>query len=247
MRYFLKPFAAFAVLFSGLLVHALTLIGSQEVLIESAESKTAAGDPVFNKIKHFVKDGQEVWMMNQSHHGASAAPDQWDRLAIVIDHSRSPKTARFYQLEPGPLEWPPGEIVERPFRASCFMCHNNGPRAIRPSGANLPIADKLKIAYWNLKIKMYGRIKPDAVHETRDLALEVPFRISGELENQTLKVKTCMKCHKEEGWFARGELRLQQYSTIRHLLDSGQMPPTGFALSSEEKQELVLFLQGLST
>ena len=125
----------------------------QEVFIESEESKTITGNPVFNKIKWIKREDKDIWMMKQSHHGTHTKNGEWDRLAIVIDKTKSPMTARFYQLESGPLEWM-GDPREIPFRVSCYMCHSNGPRAIRPNYDSpfneTSLWGKLKIAYWNI-------------------------------------------------------------------------------------------------
>jgi len=77
----------------------------QEVFIESQESKTTNGLPVYNKIKWISKKDKDIWMMNQSHHGSTVDKSKWDRIAIVINKKSTPKTVRFYQLEPGPLLW----------------------------------------------------------------------------------------------------------------------------------------------
>lgn len=240
-----KAVALFSVIFIGLLVFVVS--EDQEVFIESRESKTSVQGPVFNKIKWFSLKGKDVWMMNQSHHGPHADENSWDRLAIVVDNSQSPKVARFYQFEPGPLEWREG-LVEKPFRVSCFMCHNNGPRAIRPNEDSLfvrtSLRDKIKISYWNLRMKLYGRVIASSVHDQQDPTQMPPFRFRSGYENESLKLATCIKCHKESGFWARGELKRQQASTIKFMFESGQMPPLGFAMSAKEKQEMTLFLQG---
>lgn len=220
----------------------------QELLIESQESKTTLGGPVFNKIKLIRRGRKDVWMMNQSHHGAHAGENAWDRLAIVVDKTQSPKIARFYQLEPGPLEWREG-LTEKPFKVSCFMCHNNGPRVIRPNYASsfdsMPLKDRLKIYYWNLRVKLYGRVKASPHHDERDKSQLPPFRFRSSYENEPLQVAACSKCHKESGFLARGALSRQQVPTIKFMLESGQMPPLGFRMSAQEKQELELFMEGL--
>ena len=186
-------------------------------------------------------------MMNQSHHGSFVGSKSWDRLAIVVDKSHLPQTARFYQFESGPLEWR-DDLTEKPYKVSCFMCHNNGPRVIRPNYDSpfnpTSIKDRLKISYWNLRIKLYGRILAHSIHEERDLTAVPPFRFRSAYENEPLQVATCINCHKETGFLARGALRRQQVPTIKFMLESGQMPPLGFNLSSQEKQELQLFLDG---
>lgn len=219
----------------------------QEIFIESQESKTLLGGPVFNKIQWFHFPDKDVWMMNQSHHGSSAPANTWDRLAIVVDTSSSPKIARFYQLEPGPLEWR-DDLPQKPFRVSCFLCHNNGPRALRPNHDSpfdpTSWGDRLRVSFWNLRIKLYGRVQE--APELNDQAPHggAPFRFGGIYENEPLSVATCQNCHKESGFLARGLLRRQQTQTMRFMVGTGQMPPPGFFLSSKEKLQLERFLQG---
>jgi len=245
MKPILKSTALIIACLTGLLVIKANY--SQEVFIESKESKTTTGGPVFNKIKWFQFKDKDVWMMNQSHHGSLATAKSWDRLAILVDKTQSPKVARFYQFEPGPLEWQEN-LPERPFKVSCFMCHNNGPRVIRPNYDSpfdpTSLKDKLKVFYWNLRIELYGRVLASSVHDERDQTQFPPFRFRSSYENEPLRVATCIKCHKESGFLARGLLRRQQMPTIKFMLESGQMPPLGFYLSSQEKQELELFLEG---
>lgn len=232
-------------LLTGLMVYIFT--DDHEVFIESKESKTTLGGPVFNKIRLLSFKDKDVWMMNQSHHGSLLQESSWDRLAIVVDKSKSPYVARFYQLEPGTLNWK-DELTERPYKVSCFVCHNNGPRAIRPNYESpfdpTSLRDRLKIAYWNRKIKLYGRVVPDPIHDLRDQTAIPPFRFRSTYENEPLKVATCTLCHKESGFLARGLLRRQQLPTIRFMLESGQMLPLDMSLSSKEKLELQIFLDG---
>jgi hypothetical protein len=222
---------------------------TDSVVIESKESQNSKLQPVFNEIRWFPGKDRDVWMMNQSHFGRNPLPHQWERLAIVIDKTKSPMIARYYQIKPGELEWREDLINQRTeYRASCFICHNNGPRALRPQEnselAKLSWADKMKIAMWNLRIKTYGRIHFDPLHDEEDKTLNVHFRYHGSPHEDELKVPVCLKCHKEEGLFARGALHRQQIGTIEHMVKSGQMPPPGFSMSPQEKQRLLLFLRG---
>ncbi len=245
MKSILKLTAFISVCLMGLLVFVVS--EDQEVLIESQESKTTLGGPVFNKIKSFQFGDKDVWMMNQSHHGSNAGEAAWDRLAIVVDRTQSPKIARFYQFEPGPLQWSE-DLKEKPFKVSCFICHNNGPRVIRPNYDSpydpTSIKDRLKISFWNLRIKLYGRVVASPHHDERDKSQLPPFRFRSSYENELLQVATCIKCHKESGFLARGPLSRQQGPTIKFMMETGQMPPLGFRMSAQEKQELELFLEG---
>jgi len=221
----------------------------QIITIESEESKNEKLESVFNQIKWIPGKDQDVWMMNQSHFGVDTPSEKWERLAIVIDKTTTPKTARFYQFKPGPLEWREELLAQRaPNRASCFTCHNNGPRSLRPisesTHAPLSWSEKVKMSLWNLRIKTYGRINYDDRHDLEDKDLIVKFRFPGNPHNDPLHVPVCVKCHNENSWWARGTLRRQQVSTIRHLVESGQMPPPGFQLTKQDQRKLQDFLRG---
>ncbi|MNK86943.1 hypothetical protein D3C87_1068680 [compost metagenome] len=222
---------------------------SQSVFIESAESKNLELKSVFNEIRWIPGIKQDVWMMNQSHFGRHLQVSQWERLAIVIDKTQSPPVAKYYQLAAGPLVWEESLLQKQtPYRASCFICHNNGPRALRPVSesqeASLSFRDRAKIQFWNWRIKTYGRIHYDRGHDETDKTLEVPFSFHTPEDQDELKVKTCVICHKEQGLFARGALVRQQTGTIKSMVARGEMPPPGFDLSELEKRELQNFLKG---
>jgi hypothetical protein len=135
---------------------------SAPVLFQSRESKTLAGGPVFNRVAYLREGGRDVWMMHQSHAGPHVPGSQWDRLAIVVENQGGHRTAKFYQLEPGPLTWNPApKTVPQP-RAACYMCHSNGPRLMRPE-AGLGFMDRVTLTIWNSRIRGYGRVVPDPV------------------------------------------------------------------------------------
>ena len=231
------------------LIYKSISYSTNTILIESQESKNFEMKNVFNQINWISTPTQDIWMMNQSHYGVDPSKDKWERLAIVIDKKTTPMTARYYQMKPGSLEWNDNLVNERvPYRASCFTCHSNGPRAIRPvsesAAASLSMLDKLKVAVWNLRIKTYPRIHYDKTHEVEDLSMSPPFRHTGPRELDELKVASCIRCHKETGFFSRGTLVRQQSGTIQHMVESGHMPPPGFSLSAKDKKELRDFLRG---
>ena len=209
------------------------------VTFQSAESRTVNGGPVFNSVSYERKGARDIWMMNQSHAGAAAEPGAWDRLAIVVSEGPAGKSARFYQLEPGALAGQEG-AREVPRRATCYMCHANGPRALRPANA-LGWWDKATVLAWNLKIKTYGRI---ALDEAAPGPGDVPVRFAGKFENEKLTVPVCVKCHGGSGWFARSPLLRQQAPAIEFMVKSGAMPPLGFRISAEERRALREFLDG---
>ncbi len=207
--------------------------------ITSEESKSAKGGKVINRIAFFQEGSKDIWMMHQRDEKTT----EWDRLAIVVDKKVKPHTARFYQFKPGPLEWKEN-LPQEPYRVSCFLCHPNGPRAIRPIEGTQTLAEKSKTLMWNLRIKSYGRVVPHSSHADEDRTLVRPFRVAHPLENETLKLQSCTLCHKEDGLFARGSLTRQNALTIKHMVKSGHMPPWPVKMSKKEKQQLEMFLVG---
>jgi hypothetical protein len=205
----------------------------------SEESKNSKGEKIINRIAFIQQDKKDIWMMHQREEKSS----DWDRLAIVVDRSAKPHRARFFQLAPGPLEWS-DNLPRTEYRVSCFLCHPNGPRVIRPMNEQ-SVGEKMQTWWWNTKIKSYGRVLADASHAVEDLTLKRPFRVEHPIENAELKLESCSQCHKEEGFLARGTLTRQNALTIRHMVDSGHMPPWPWKMSAKEKKHLELFLVGL--
>jgi cbb3-type cytochrome oxidase cytochrome c subunit len=62
--------------------------------------------------------------MGQSHNGIHYTKSAWDRIKIVVDKATEPYTATYHQIKNG---------IEIELRAACFICHANGPRAVRPN------------------------------------------------------------------------------------------------------------------
>jgi hypothetical protein len=229
-------------LMTGLLLAGLFL-SSNEILIQSLESRTLEDQPVYNKIKWIKNATRDIWMMNQSHHGLNPSVEKWERLAIVVENQK----VSFYQFKAGPLVWSDDLIQQQvQYRASCFQCHTNGPRAIRPDqkGLKLSWSDQTKIFFWNLKMKSYGRLTENSQQAEIDKNLEVPFRHRTDLDNETLEVVTCLKCHKEKGFISRGKLTRQNTGAIEFMVKSGLMPPFGFSLSDNERHQIDDFIKG---
>lgn len=243
----IKIFVIFAGL-AGPIFGGLLYFSDSLLTLQSLESKTIEGKPVFNQIRWIQEKDRDIWMMNQSHHGPHAPSEKWDRLAIVIDKTSNPKTATYLQLPAGTLEWK-DELPQQklPFRVSCFMCHTNGPRALRPDPSGqlqLSPFQKIKLIAWNLRIKTYGRIQENPDHKLTDRTLKIPFRQRHAFDNEPLKIKVCQKCHNEKFWWARGSLTRQNSMTIGFIVENGLMPPPGFVLSAQEEKKLKDFLQG---
>ncbi len=198
----------------------------------SEESKTMDMKPVFNTITYTPKPNGDWWVMDQSHLGKDASKKNWDRIGIWVDKTSKPFSVRYYQIEPygnGTKEIPP--------KVKCFVCHTNGPRAIRPDDSNnLGIKNKIKIQYLNLVMKAYGpvSISKNQIH---------PIRFSMEYANQEIKIPTCMKCHNTDSNFGRGKLYTQNIATIKNMINRGHMPPLGFKMTTKDHEILKIYLK----
>jgi hypothetical protein len=205
-------------------------IADLSITIQSWESKTNEGLPVFNQIRFLPGWSKDIWLMKQSHMGSEVSKDEWDRLAIVVDKKTSQAT--FYQLPPSKeLEFEPKPIA---FKARCFACHSNGPRAIRPNyrfGNSL--LERVKVGMWNLRIKMYGHLQSQGAAE---FVGGVPIQSRHALLGKPLNLKSCQGCHNNQG--LRNELKLEQIGTMRFLVENGQMPPFPFQISEEDRRLL---------
>lgn len=216
---------------------ASSLFFSKKALVfRSLESVTESGEPVYNRVRLLAGWDQDVWLMQQSHRGLAAVYEKWDRLAIVVDKSEHPYRSRFYQFTSGDLDFPPGsEIV--PLKARCFACHANGPRAIRPSPSTpesqVSWLDRARLALWNLRVKSYGSVESRA---GRELPGGVPFRSRMPILSQKLPIKSCEKCHSDNG--IRKPLRVEHLGTADFLVREGFMPPFPFSTTESEKMLL---------
>jgi hypothetical protein len=229
----------------GLLLVALVaraIFDASPIVLESIESKTADGSPVYNRIMWIPGWKKDAWILQQSHHGLNGDFRNWDRLRIEVDTSKSPMVARFAQFDPGTIEISHGDSV-RPFRVPCYTCHPNGPRLVRPNlaskAATLSLVERIRVRVWNWRIGSYGRVIPD---ESQRDAGGVPFRYSDAIANQRLDVGTCTKCHNDTD--GRGHLVRQNASAIRFMLAQNLMPPPGVDLKAEDKVAVGQFLDG---
>lgn len=236
-------------LLGGLFSVAHLVFTNEPIVIQSLESKTIDNNPVYNKIAFSSVGQKDIWMMNQSHHRIKADKNKWDRLAIVVDKEKSPTEATFLQLPPGELVWNDNLMKQNiNFKVSCFMCHSNGPRAIRPNykDYNVPLLSKAKVFIWNLKIKSYGLIKENPKQLTLDEKLEVPFRHRYSADNIELNVKSCNQCHSGENkLFYRNKLTRQNNISIKFMIENKIMPPPGFSISKNDLKEIKKFIRGI--
>lgn len=216
----------------------LALTDAAPVLIQSQESKTGEDRPVFNRISFQPGRDRDVWMMQQSHQGLTGDADLWDRIAIVVQHDAR-RTAEFYQLEPGALVFDQDEKAVAK-KAQCFMCHPNGPRAIRPDQTNSQVKltrwDRFRVQIWNLRIKTYGRVVAPVQN------LEADFRMQSKPANELLTVTACTRCHSDDGLVRRGHLTKQNFMAIDFMLRNNLMPPPGFFLDEKDRQVIQQFI-----
>lgn len=202
----------------------------KEVVIESIESKTSRGGKVFNKIKLLSDNKEDIWLMKQNHRELKG---EWDELKIVVNKTKRPYKAYFSQLKNG---------IETEFRVSCFKCHANGPRAIRPNLKskiiNNNFVDRILVFAWNLKIKHYGNIESPQNVKLNEKYRKVPLKYEGQLDNKVIKVESCNLCHGTNSYLGRAQLVYQQKATILHLVRTGQMPPWPFKLFKGDQKAL---------
>ena len=201
----------------------ISFIACGPVTFPSEESRTADDKVVFNKVSWSYKDGSDIWDMKQSHGGPHLNESEWDELRIIVKD----KTVLFQQFKNG-------EEIE--FKVSCFQCHSNGPRAIRPLKAS--VKDRLTIAVMNLRVKTYGKLQV----VDRDNR-KIPFALKGKVSEEKLHLPTCVKCHNDEGFFSRGYLTRQNGLAIDFMVKNNYMPPLG-SLSQDEKKYLQDFIDG---
>jgi len=216
--------ALFATVALCLMTAGLIKALPENVTFMSRESKAFNGSPVYNEIQFIWGWNQDIWMMRQSHMGLEAAKETWDRLAIVVD--KKLKVARFYQVTPGEMKWEQ-PVEPKAFRARCYACHSNGPRAIRPNftadNPKVGLKEKLKIALWNLRIEFYGTMKSEAGQPIQKN--ETPFRASAPDQARELKLSSCVGCHSPQG--PRNVLTFEHLATMRFLVQHKLMPPKG--------------------
>jgi len=218
---------------------------SKPLLMQSFESKTVTGDPVFNEITWFDLGDKDVWMMNQSHFGVDASPEKKDRIVIVVDKMKTPKTAYFMQVKPGPLVWSEDLYAQKTTnRVSCYICHANGLRTLRmdPTAKAFDTFDWAKMNYMNYKINSYGLVVEDERHASEDDQLEIPFRSRNIFDNEVLKIRKCAICHDGK---IRGELTRQNSFSIEFLVRNKLMPPVGYEITQQEAKKLTNFIRGL--
>lgn len=223
----------------GVIFFISTQLMKQTVTIESVESKTIEGHEVFNQISFKSQNQQDIWSMKQSHQGRSYPLNQWDELKITVDKTSRPFKVSYSQLQNG---------KEVEFKVSCYFCHSNGPRAIRPNfeseKAPLDLTSKMALRLFNLKIKTYGKMeiqKTNLKIGTKERT--TPLKYFGRNEVAPLQLATCTICHHDQFW-GRGTLTRQNALPIEHLVKNNLMPPWPFQLSAGEKKQIENYLKG---
>lgn len=221
------------ILSSGVI--AIYQLMSSPITFASAESRTLGRAIVYNEVTWQWKKSKDIWIMRQSHNGPKLHKGKWDKLVITVENQKT----RFYQLESGKNEFT-GTEKEVPFKVSCFMCHSNGPRAIRPMELE-SLKENIQVKLLNLRIKLYGKL--ENLNNTQNQVGDVPFRHTGKISNTPLNLSACMKCHQDQGFFSRGFLTRQNGVTIDFMVKNQHMPPIG-DLKPEEQRYLKDFRDG---
>ncbi len=225
---------------------AWLLSDDEPVLFQSEESSTEEYGPIYNRVSWQSTESEDIWMMQQSQGVFDTNFKNWERLIITVDKTTTPKTAKFVQTMPGDFDFSnhPKSIE---FRVPCGVCHTNGPRAIRPvtdRSSFTPISwkDRVKIAVWNLRIKMYGRVVSSARTHLNEFPRKMPFEFDDSFAKRRLAVQTCNHCHNDSKW-GRGPLTRQNHASILFMVEKGYMPPLGFGMSLSEESELMRFVK----
>lgn len=202
---------------------------SQTITFESSESKNVNEVPVINTVGYKRENGVSTWSMQQNHHDGKDVDD----LKIIVQSKGAHKEASFYQFK---------DNMNSEYRVSCFTCHANGPRAIRYNAnskvAKVNVLEEVVIAYWNLKIKHQGTVNTKQNTQIEQRARVVPLKFEGRLDTKAFKLESCSLCHGAGSIMGRAELQYQQLGTIKHLVETEQMPPLFFTVSKEDRDYL---------
>lgn len=229
------------------------LLTGEPIHFQSEESSTPEFGPILNRVQWIAEEGYDLWIMQQNQERKSHPFLKWDRLAILVDNTKSPKEARFFQLKPGTITPSLAELRhEREFRVSCGNCHTNGPRALRPvfkffgkpaeePAVTLSLRDFARAQLWNLRIKTYGRVVTPGNTTIGARPRRMPFHFPANEPPAKLEVKACTICHNDTKW-GRGTLTRENFTTIKHMVDNGHMPPPGFPLSAQDRREIDAFV-----
>lgn len=209
------------------------MVGSylnEPVLFESLESKNSLKQPIFNKITLTQYRSIDIWKMKQSHNGLKNN-SEWDEVEIRVHKNYKPHKVSYHQLKNG---------KDVSYKATCFRCHVNGPRLIRPNGNSKEVKlgkkEKLIISYWNLLIKSYGEVSLMKTKRYDELfEIKEPFRA-------TLKINSCTQCHYKNG--PRGVITDSHKETVKFLVNINQMPPWPYKISKTDKKELNRWIYG---
>lgn len=194
------------------------------ISFKSQESKTKEGNAVFNKVTLVTNSHTDTWKMKQSHHGKSSKI--WDEIEIIVDKTQDPYAARFIQLKNNkPID----------YKASCFRCHPNGPRLIRPHKETvLSFRQKLVLQKMNSLIKSYGFVKTDDFFKSK-----IPLIMNKDHSKKHLKIRSCSKCH---NGVERGYITKENTNTAKFLLINKQMPPWPYTIDKADVNLLNEFL-----
>jgi hypothetical protein len=194
------------------------------ISFKSLESKTKDGKDVWNKITLISTPQKDVWKMKQSHHGKESKV--WDDIEIIVSKGSRPFSAQFLQLKDN-------KLID--YKASCFRCHPNGPRLIRPhKDSKLNLRETLVLKKMNNLIKSYGYVQTHDVFKSK-----VPLINNLANSKINLTVNSCFKCHNGK---ERGFITKENTNTAIFLLKNKQMPPWPYTIDKADVNLLNEFL-----
>ena len=171
--------------------------------------------PMLNHIAAFANTTARVYLLVQK----TSTNKNWGYFAIVQDLTVDPPLDYFAEIRGANVKFE---------GTSCYKCHSSGPLAIHPAREDL-VSD----------VALTAAINHHIAHQPRS---QFFFPPGDKLPDygKPLAMKTCAKCHDEDG--DRAPLYRVHSHPIRVLVDFGHMPPKR-RLTLEEIAELKTWLE----
>jgi hypothetical protein len=166
-------------------------------------------EPTLNSIEWLANADFDVWLLRQK----IFREDDFRSYALVYDKRKAPPTAYYVQVERNGYKWRGG---------SCYECHVNGPRLIRPLKPALA-SDQRALETFNAYLATLPAVETHfPISEPRDRGAE------------RLRLQKCDQCHND---VERGAIYSTHAAASAFLVASGEMP-IGDTLTAEESYEL---------
>ena len=171
--------------------------------------------PMLNHIAAFANDTVRVYLLVQK----TSTDKNWGYFSIVQDLTVDPPLDYFAEIKGAKVKFE---------GTGCYKCHSSGPLAIHPARADLVNDEALTAA-----------INHHIANQPRSRFFFPPGDRQPDY-GKPLEMKTCTKCHDEDG--DRAPLYRVHSHPIRVLVDFGHMPPK-HRLTAEEITELKAWLE----